>query len=81
VNVYTPNSQRGLVRLDYRLRWDRAFLSYLKSLDKRKPVVFCGDLNVAHDEIDLAHPESNHKNADSPTTSGEASPGSSRTDS
>ena len=63
VNVYTPNAQRGLSRLDYRKRWDRAFLTYLKSLDKRKPVVFCGDLNVAHEEIDLANPGSNHKNA------------------
>jgi exodeoxyribonuclease-3 len=63
VTVYTPNAQRGLARLDYRLRWDRAFLAYLKRLDVLKPVIFCGDLNVAHEEIDLAHPESNHKNA------------------
>jgi exodeoxyribonuclease III len=62
VTVYTPNAQRGLERLDYRMRWDRAFLSYLKALDKAKPVVFCGDLNVAHEEIDLAHPGNNHKN-------------------
>ncbi len=63
VTVYTPNAQRGLGRLDYRLRWDRAFRAYLKRLDAVKPVIFCGDLNVAHEEIDLAHPESNHKNA------------------
>jgi exodeoxyribonuclease-3 len=59
VNVYTPNSQRGLTRLDYRSRWDRDFLSFLTRLQRRKPVVFCGDLNVAHEEIDLAHPEAN----------------------
>jgi len=59
VNVYTPNSQRGLTRLDYRLRWDREFLRFLKRLERSKPVVFCGDLNVAHEEIDLAHPEAN----------------------
>jgi exodeoxyribonuclease-3 len=63
VCVYTPNAQRGLARLDYRMKWDRAFLAYLKSLDTEKPVIFCGDLNVAHEEIDLAHPESNHRNA------------------
>ena len=63
VTVYTPNAQRGLERLEYRIRWDRAFRSYLARLDRHKPVVFCGDLNVAHEEIDLAHPESNRKNA------------------
>ena len=64
VNVYTPNAKRELERLDYRSNeWDVDFLSYLKSLEKTKPVVFCGDLNVAHKEIDLAHPESNRKNA------------------
>jgi len=64
VNVYTPNSQRGLTRLEYRHReWDPAFLSYLKKLEKKKPVVFCGDLNVAHKEIDLANPSSNRFNA------------------
>lgn len=64
VNVYTPNSQRGLTRLDYRYReWDPAFLAYLKKLEKRKPVVFCGDLNVAHKEIDLANPSTNRFNA------------------
>ncbi|MBN1834910.1 MAG: exodeoxyribonuclease III [Spirochaetales bacterium] len=59
VNVYTPNSQRGLTRLDYRLRWDRAFLRHLLRLERTKPVVFCGDLNVAHEELDLARPEDN----------------------
>ena len=60
VNCYTPNSQRELTRLDYRHReWDPAFLRHLRSLEKRKPVVFCGDLNVAHTEIDLANPKSN----------------------
>lgn len=64
VTVYTPNSKRGLARLDYRSKeWDRDFLKYLKKLEKKKPVVFCGDLNVAHQEIDLANPSSNHKNA------------------
>lgn len=59
VNVYTPNSQRELTRLDYRQRWDRDFLAYLKRLERKKPVVFCGDLNVAHTEMDLANPKSN----------------------
>lgn len=64
VTVYVPNSKRGLLRLDYRHNeWDRDFLKYLKSLEKKKPVVFCGDLNVAHKEIDLANPKSNKKNA------------------
>ncbi len=63
VNVYTPNSQRGLTRLPYRERWDRDFLKYLKKLEKTKPVIFCGDLNVAHNEIDLANPKSNRMNA------------------
>ncbi len=64
VNVYTPNSQRGLNRLNYRTKeWDIDFLSYLKRIEKTKPVVFCGDLNVAHTEIDLANPESNRRNA------------------
>jgi len=63
VNIYVPNSQRGLLRLEYRMRWDRDLRLYLKRLDRLKPVVFCGDLNVAHQEIDLAHPESNHENA------------------
>jgi exodeoxyribonuclease III len=63
VNVYTPNAQRGLTRLDYRMRWDQEFLGYLKSREQTKPVVFCGDLNVAHKEIDLANPRNNRRNA------------------
>ena len=64
VTVYTPNSKRDLSRLDYRSKeWDLDFLKYLKKLDKIKPVVFCGDLNVAHQEIDLKNPKNNHKNA------------------
>jgi exodeoxyribonuclease-3 len=65
VNVYQPNSQRGLARLGYRTReWDPAFLAFLKRLEKKgKPVVFCGDLNVAHEEIDLKNPKSNRRNA------------------
>ena len=63
VNVYTPNSQRGLTRLDYRLKWDKDFLFYLKKLEEKKPIIFCGDLNVAHKEIDLKNPKSNRKNA------------------
>ena len=62
VNVYTPNSQRALTRLDYRVQWDKDFLKYLKKLEKKKPVIFCGDLNVAHTEIDLANPKANVKN-------------------
>jgi exodeoxyribonuclease-3 len=62
VNVYVPNSQRELTRLAYRRKWDRAFLKYLKELEERKPVVFCGDLNVAHTELDLAHPKTNEGN-------------------
>jgi len=63
VNVYTPNAQDGLRRLDYRMAWDAAFLAYLKGLELRKPVIFAGDLNVAHQEIDLARPKENRKNA------------------
>ncbi len=63
VTVYTPNSQDGLRRLDYRMTWDDAFRQYLLSLDARKPVVVCGDLNVAHEEIDLKNPKTNRKNA------------------
>lgn len=63
VNVYTPNSQRGLTRLKYRQKWDSDFLKYIKNLEKKKPVVVCGDLNVAHKEIDLKNPGSNRKNA------------------
>ncbi|HEX7927205.1 MAG TPA: exodeoxyribonuclease III [bacterium] len=59
VNVYVPNSQRELTRLDYRQQWDKDFLAYLKKLEKKKPVVFCGDLNVAHTEDDLANAKSN----------------------
>lgn len=63
VNVYTPNTKRDLSRLDYRAKeWDVDFLKYVKKLEKKKPVIFCGDLNVAHREIDLTHPESNRKN-------------------
>ncbi|MCX6560304.1 MAG: exodeoxyribonuclease III [Candidatus Aminicenantes bacterium] len=62
VNVYVPNSQRELTRLAYRQQWDADFLRYLKRLERRKPVVFCGDLNVAHTEIDLAHPKANEGN-------------------
>lgn len=63
VNVYTPNAGDGLKRLKYRQEWDKVFCAYVKKLDKKKPVVICGDLNVAHQEIDLARPESNHHNA------------------
>ena len=63
VTVYTPNSQRELTRLEYRMTWEEAFLDYIKSLDAKKPVIFCGDLNVAHKEIDLKNPKTNHKNA------------------
>ena len=63
VTVYTPNSQDGLRRLDYRMTWEDDFRAYLLSLDARKPVIVCGDLNVAHQEIDLKNPKSNRKNA------------------
>ena len=63
VTVYTPNSQDGLRRLDYRMQWDDAFREYLQKLDAEKPVVVCGDLNVAHQEIDLKNPKSNRRNA------------------
>ena len=63
VTVYTPNSQDGLRRLDYRMKWEDDFLAYLKRLDQKKPVVFCGDLNVAHREIDLKNPKTNRRNA------------------
>ena len=62
VTVYTPNAQDGLKRLDYRMKWEDDFLSYIKSLDSKKPVVYCGDLNVAHNEIDLKNPKTNRKN-------------------
>lgn len=63
ITVYTPNSQRELTRLDYRMTWEDAFLAYIKELDQVKPVIFCGDLNVAHKEIDLKNPKSNLRNA------------------
>lgn len=64
VTVYTPNSKRGLERLDYRQKeWDVDFLKYVKKLEKKKPVIFCGDLNVAHKEIDLKNPKTNRRNA------------------
>ena len=63
VTVYTPNSQDGLRRLDYRMTWEDAFRDYLLRLDARKPVIVCGDMNVAHQEIDLKNPKSNRKNA------------------
>lgn len=63
VTCYTPNSQDGLARLDYRMKWEDDFLAYLKGLEKNKPVIFCGDLNVAHKEIDLKNPKTNRKNA------------------
>ena len=63
ITVYVPNSQDGLRRLDYRMVWEDAFLAYLKKLEEKKPVVVCGDLNVAHQEIDLKNPKSNRKNA------------------
>ena len=62
INVYTPNSQDGLKRLPYRIEWDKSFLSYVKKLEKQKPIIFCGDLNVAHQEIDLARPKDNRLN-------------------
>ncbi len=63
VTCYTPNSKQELERLDYRMKWEDDFLSYIKSLDAKKPVIFCGDLNVAHKEIDLKNPKTNHHNA------------------
>ena len=63
VTCYTPNSQRGLARLTYRMKWEDDFKKYLLDLSKKKPVILCGDLNVAHEEIDLANPASNHMNA------------------
>ena len=63
VTVYTPNSQNELKRLDYRMTWEDAFLAFLKDLDAKKPVIICGDLNVAHKEIDIKHPKANRKNA------------------
>ena len=63
VNVYTPNTQNELARLDYRMDWENEFLNFVKELDSMKPVVICGDMNVAHEEIDLANPKTNRRNA------------------
>lgn len=63
ITVYVPNSQRELTRLEYRMQWEEAFLNYVLGLEKKKPVIYCGDLNVAHQEIDLKNPKSNHQNA------------------
>lgn len=63
MTVYTPNSKRGLERIDYRMQWEKALLSYIIELDKKKPVILCGDLNVAHQEIDLKNPKANRNNA------------------
>ena len=63
VTVYTPNAQQGLARLDYRMAWEDAFRTYLHALDEKKPVIVCGDLNVAHQEIDLKNPKTNRGNA------------------
>lgn len=63
VTCYTPNSQDGLRRLDYRMKWEADFLDYIRKLDEKKPVIICGDLNVAHQEIDLKNPKTNRRNA------------------
>ena len=63
INCYTPNSSRELARLDYRMVWEEEFKKYLKDLDEKKPIIVCGDLNVAHNEIDLKNPKTNRKNA------------------
>lgn len=63
ITVYVPNSQRELTRLDYRMKWEDDFRDYITALNKKKPVIYCGDLNVAHHEIDLKNPKTNHKNA------------------
>ena len=63
ITCYTPNSQNELTRLDYRMTWEDAFLNYINKLNETKPVIFCGDLNVAHEEIDLKNPKTNHHNA------------------
>ena len=62
ITVYVPNAQDGLRRLDYRMTWEDDFLTYIHALDKKKPVIFCGDLNVAHNDIDLKNPKTNHQN-------------------
>ena len=63
MTVYTPNAQRELARIDYRMEWEDAFRAYVKGLDEKKPVVICGDMNVAHQEIDLKNPKTNRGNA------------------
>lgn len=63
ITVYVPNSQNELARLDYRMQWEKDFLAYIKKLEEKKPVIYCGDLNVAHNEIDLKNPKTNHHNA------------------
>ncbi len=63
ITVYVPNSQNELARLDYRMQWEKDFLAYIKRLEETKPVIYCGDLNVAHNEIDLKNPKTNHHNA------------------
>lgn len=63
ITCYTPNSKDGLLRLPYRMQWETDFLNYLQKLEEKKPVIFCGDLNVAHQEIDLKNPKTNHKSA------------------
>src|SRR5699024_3501736 len=63
VTVYTPNSGDGLKRLDYRMEWDKVFRTYVKKLEEKKPVLVCGDLNVANEEIDIKNPKANRKNA------------------
>lgn len=63
VNVYVPNAQEGLKRLDYRMKWEDDLRAYLKGLDQKKPVILCGDMNVAHKEIDLKNPKPNRGNA------------------
>ncbi|MEF9920812.1 MAG: exodeoxyribonuclease III [Erysipelotrichaceae bacterium] len=62
INVYTPNSKEGLIRLDYRMKWEDDFKTYVMQLECNKPVIICGDLNVAHQEIDIKNPKTNHKN-------------------
>ena len=74
ITVYVPNAQDGLKRLDYRMKWEDDFLSYIKELDKQKPVIFCGDLNVAHEEIDLKNPKTNHNNPGLQTKNAKNSP-------
>ncbi|MBR5306884.1 MAG: exodeoxyribonuclease III, partial [Oscillospiraceae bacterium] len=63
LNVYTPNAQRELARLDYRMQWEDALRDYIKALDAKKPVIYCGDLNCAHNEIDLKNPKTNRRSA------------------